>query len=131
MKAKIINPQENGKNLSNKKELVSGWSFVVNTRKGIREPVKVRWYMARAAHASRVYCSIWISGNGIFAAGNGWAGGGGYCKISAAMEEAIASAGIKLSEEIGGVGESAMRDAGEAIVKALGFTGTPYLVRHA
>ena len=131
MKAKIINPQENGKNRSNEKELVSAWSFVVNTKKGIREPVRIRWYMARGASASRVYCSIWVSGNGIFAAGNGWAGGGGYCKTSAALEEAIASAGIKLSEEIGGVGESAMRDAGEAIVKALRYRAKPYLVRHA
>ena len=32
---------------------------------------------------------------------------------------------------VGGVGESAMRAAGEAVVKALGYKTAPYLVRHA
>jgi len=91
------------------------------------EPVTVRvWKNARA---ERVYASIWVQ-HTTLCAGTGYAGGGGggYDKTSAAIESAIESAGIciKSSEtgldaDIAGRGDSATRDALEAIAKALGY----------
>lgn len=123
MRATFTNPKENGKNLGGSKEIVNSWSFVVNTKKGLQEPIRIRWWMARGRNAMRVYCSIWVHGKGIHAAGHGHVDGGGYHKESAALDQAIESAGITLSKHIDGVGERAMREAGEAIVKALGYRG--------
>ena len=53
--------------------------------------------------------------------GSGTAGGGGCCKLSAAAGEAIRNAGFDLSENIEGVGTSAVRDAMRAIADALGY----------
>ncbi len=92
----------------------------------------MRWYMARHGDgASPVYCSIWANSRLVYTAGNGTARGYGYCKKSASMHDAIESAGFKLSSPIDGVGDSAIRAAGFAIVKTLGFTGKPFVVSHA
>lgn len=131
MKATIEKPMNNGKNLSGDKELIQAWSFVVPTRNGIVEPVVVRWWESRRADGSgRVYCSVWISGRDVNAAGHGYAGGYGYHKQSTALQSAIESAGFRLSEPIYGAGRPAMREAGEAICRALGYTGHPYIVTH-
>ena len=54
-------------------------------------------------------------------ANKGKAGGYGYHKESAAIAEAIESAGIALDTDISGVGNSAILDALTAIANALGF----------
>lgn len=59
----------------------------------------------------------------LLASGNGKAGGGGYHRASAALQNACDAAGITLSEDISGIGESAMRDAMVSIARAAGFTG--------
>lgn len=81
---------------------------------------------------SVAYCSLWISGraNGTYGRGQGKAGGYGYHKASAALADAIRDAGIRLTGDvygrepsntpahIGGVGDSAMLEAVEAIARA-------------
>jgi hypothetical protein len=53
--------------------------------------------------------------------GSAKAGGYGYHKGSVALEYAIQNAGFTLSGRIGGVGESAMREALLAIATAIGI----------
>ncbi|QDP50958.1 MAG: hypothetical protein Tp136DCM211861_3 [Prokaryotic dsDNA virus sp.] len=69
--------------------------------------------------SSKVYCLAWLSGPDEYGSGHGSAGGYGYCKASAAMEVAIKLAGVDLSENIGGRGETAMRDAALAVGRML------------
>jgi hypothetical protein len=59
--------------------------------------------------------------------GSGSARGYGYCRKSAAAEEAINNAGFTLSKNIGGVGETAIREALFAIAEEIGMK-TPILV---
>lgn len=56
--------------------------------------------------------------------GSGRAGGYGYHRPSAAAAEALSRAGVKLSEDIGGRGDQAIRDAVEAVGKALAPKGS-------
>ena len=64
------------------------------------------------------YAAVWIYGNDIYASGTGRAGGYGYCKESAAVAEALARAGVTLSDHIDGRGLSAVREALEAVARA-------------
>lgn len=99
-------------------------AVVVAFHKGeFHEPVTVRWFQSpRADGMARLYCTIWARARaGMSASGNGYASGCGYHKPSAALSEAIRSAGIKLAQPIGGWGDSAMEDALLAIARALGF----------
>lgn len=67
-------------------------------------------------------CCLWVRGvgqNGECTQGSGQAGGYGYHRPSEAMSRAIENAGFKLSKDIGGVGESAMREALLAIARCL------------
>lgn len=126
---------QNGKNYGDTKEKVTQW--LVIDKKTERTIIDCRVYMARSANSSQVYASVWISGNNYYIAGNGFAGGYGYHKVSAAIASALSSAGIKLvghaslpigekpdfkrQADIGGVGESACRMAFNAIAYALGY----------
>lgn len=80
---------------------------------------------------SVAYCSLWVSSraNGTYGRGQGKAGGYGYHKQSAALADAIADAGIVMSQHIGGVGETAMNEAVTAIAKAL--TGRRRFIVHS
>ena len=110
----------NGRSLTPKMEIVAGKSLVALTPEGeTREIVSVRWYMGRSRTASVVHCTIWTPEN----SGSGRAGGYGYDKESAAFAEACENAGITLSRDIAGVGESAIREAILAIGRALGYSG--------
>lgn len=96
IKAIIRTQQKNGSDYSNKKELVSSWSVVGTINGELREIVTVRCYMGRSRNSSTVYASIWVNGDDIHTSGKGCAGGYGYNKHSAAVGEAIKSAGIEL-----------------------------------
>ena len=118
-------PQDNGKNRSNQKEMVGAWSTIGTdpTTGELREIITARTYMARSADgAGPVYGSIWIHTPGSYAGGNGTARGYGYHKPSAAIDEALTSAGIKLARPIDGCGDSAMLDAFAAIARHLGYS---------
>lgn len=130
MKAKIVSQESNGKNHGDKRELVSAYSVIALIGCELREVVTARAYMGRSASASTVYASIWVSGKGVYTAGSGSAGGYGYHKESAAFAAAIRSAGIELDADIAGRGEGAMRDAFEAIARAIGARGKLITVSH-
>lgn len=80
----------------------------------------------RAIVTARVYypgsvarACVWITGGGVYASGAGRAGGGGYCKESAAIGAALSDAGVTLSEPIGGRGTRAVEEALEAVARAV------------
>jgi hypothetical protein len=108
-----------------KKELVYAVSVIGRFKggkgpDGMQEAVCARFYMGRASSASVVYCSVWVTnGKDYWTSGKGDAGGGGYCKKSAALDDAIRSAGITLSRSVSGTGE--IREACEAIARAFGY----------
>ena len=118
MKATIKELENNGKNYGCKKELIKTENVVSNT---LKELITVRCYMGRSANASVVYASIWVHGPEHFTSGTGKAGGYGYHKSSAAIGDAIKSAGIELSKDIEGVGDSAVIEALGAIAEAMGY----------
>ena len=121
---------DNAKNMNGEKELVQR-IVVVDDAGSKRTIVDCRVYMGNSRNASTVYCSIWANGNinneHLWLSGNGKAGGCGYHKPSAAMQQAIAAAGFTLTDDnwdsmsISGRGEEAMQDAAIAIAAALGF----------
>ena len=70
------------------------------------------------------YASIWAYSHAAAVhsySGAGRATGGGYHRASAALDSAIRSAGITLSEDIAGAGSRAMEDACRAIAAAMGY----------
>ena len=74
------------------------------------EPVALRLYADREAR--RIHALTWVyPTEGAPRHGHGWAGGGGYCRRSAAAAEALRAAGIRLSEDISGRGDGALRAA--------------------
>ena len=91
-----------------------------------KEVAEVRIYGTQAKN----YACIWIHAKGKYYSGGGNAGGYGYHRPSAAMESALANAGITLSDSISGVGESGMESALLAIGKALGYRKLQILRSH-
>jgi hypothetical protein len=130
MQAIITNQVSNAINYGNKKEMVSAYSAVGVINGELREVVTVRCYMGRSSSASVVYASIWVHTPNGYTGGKGKAGGYGYCKESAAIGEAITSAGIELSQSIDGRGVSAIREAMEAIAIACGVNGEVLIITH-
>ena len=118
MKATIGKTVSNAVNYSGKKEMMKTFNVVTDT---LKEIITVRCYMGRSAGASAVYAAIWVNTRGYYSSGKGKAGGYGYHKVSAAIGDAINSAGIALDTDISGVGNSAILDALTAIANALGF----------
>ena len=74
------------------------------------------------------HCCAWFSGKDSYGSGYGKATGGGYCKESTAIDEAIANAGIALDKRFGGIGESAIREAAMTIGRKL--SGKRNLILH-
>lgn len=122
-----IKAQTNGRQLD--KPIVSTFSAIIRDSSaydgsGLRDAITIKVY--KSARGSMVYASAWIAftdkrtGASVYASGSGSAGGYGYCKASAACADALASAGVKLSQSISGVGERAVEDALRAICKHFG-----------
>jgi hypothetical protein len=72
------------------------------------------------------YACVWINAPGrlqgqtrAYARGAGRAGGGGYCKASAAAGAALADAGVRLEADIDGRGLESIRGALEALARWL------------
>jgi hypothetical protein len=136
MKAVSHCEMNNGKNYHGERELHEAYSVVAVIKGELKEVVTARIYVGRSRQSERVYASIWVHGPRFATAGNGWAGGWGYHKVSAALQEAISSAGIVLQNDEGkrtaidGCGDSAMRNALEAIARAAGARGKLMLVTH-
>lgn len=124
MKANIKAMRETPRNM-HRKDHLSREIAVLDPATG-RAIVTARTYYPGTV----AYACIWIASTARtpYACGTGKAGGYGYHKESAAFAEAISDAGIQLSESISGVGNGAMRDACEAIARAV--TGKRRLIIH-
>ena len=87
-------------------------------------PCRFRFYNT----GQTIHCIAWLSGKDSYGSGYGKAGGYGYCKESAAMEDAILSSGVSMNERWGGMGDTKQREAAFSIAKKL--TGKRKLVLH-
>jgi hypothetical protein len=141
IKAQIVKKAENAKRPDNK-ELVSAYSLVVRLPSGeLREVITVKCYMGRSASASVIHAVLWVKcTDGHWTSGSGSAGGYGYHKESAAIADAIKSAGIELKDikngrkdhqfDLGGTGGSYYPQVFDAIARAAGYRGRTLLVSH-
>ena len=141
IKASIVKKESNARCPDNK-ELVSAYSLVVRLPSGeMREVITVRCYMGRSASASVIHAVMWVKcADGHWTSGSGSAGGYGYHKESAAIADAIKSAGIELQDlendrkdhwfNLGGTGTSYYPQVFEAIARAAGYRGRTLLVSH-
>ena len=120
MKATFKEMKNNAVNYGGKKEMVCTYDVIVNDNGRLANIITARCYMGRSPSASTVYASIWIYDEKHHTSGTGKAGGYGYHKASAAIADAIESAGIELDEDISGSGDNAIEQALEAIALALG-----------
>ena len=103
-----------------KKEQVAHYRFVTSK---LETPVTVKCWMGRSASASVVYATVWYNNRdfSISGSGSGTAGGGGYHKESAAIADAFLSAGITMSRNFDGCGDTPVRVAIEALARKLGY----------
>lgn len=116
-------------NLGDKKETIASRTLIAFEDGKFKELITARWYMGRSSSAMQVDCSVWFDSAIMEAShvewtdcsGRGKAGGGGYCKQSAAFEAAMRSAGIKCDQGIAGRGMSVVEDAMIALAKQQGF----------
>ena len=142
IKASIVKKESNARCPDNK-ELVSAYSLVVRLPSGeMREVITVRCYMGRSASASVVYAVLWVCcADGHWTSGSGHAGGYGYHKESAAIADAVKSAGIELKDldrtdrkdhcfDLGGTGTSYYSQVFEAIARAAGYRGRTLFISH-
>lgn len=133
MKATFTKTQHTGKIASNRKEnggFASEYAVLVTDKRvdqslryvkdgrTMQSVIIARIYWSK--NGATCYACVWIHGD-IGTSGGGKAGGYGYHKASAALSYALTDAGVQLSEDIGGRGESAMTDALAAMAKALGY----------
>jgi hypothetical protein len=129
------------------KETVNRLAVAVVKKGDIITPIHTRFYMSRTSSPSVVYCNIWAhgidpkTGEHVSISGRGSAGGGGYHKESAALNDALRSAGVELYGSaydrpdkteranrtkrayIGGCGSQAMESARRALARACGYKG--------
>ncbi len=112
-----------------KKEVINAWNLIAFSDGKFRELVTVRWYMSRSSKASVIYCTVWLH-NAVFenshghwtdASASGQAGGGGYCKQSAAFADAMLQAGIKFDQDISGRGIDVVADGLIALGEFSGY----------
>ena len=115
-----------GHNYGNEKEICSTFNVIVIQKGRMVEAVTCRIYMGRSRSASTVYATVWLHGKEYHGSGTGQAGGYGYHKESAAVDTALAMAGVKLSRSVHGTGET--QAALEATARALGYRGQLYTV---
>ena len=131
-------PVSNGRRLD--KVLATGYKLIAHNGTEFKELVTAFIWKGKSNTSSQVHAAIWVPGddsnNRPWLSGSGKASGWGHHKASAALSEAIDSAGIKLygtpysrgevdytkPAQIEGVGNSAMELAIYAIGQACGYS---------
>jgi hypothetical protein len=107
----------NGKNFHGEKPFTM--AFVIVDRLTGDQPVKAVVWHSQSKGSN--YAAVWAHSRARSFAGHGRATGYGYHRPSAALGAAFDSAGVKLSEDIEGRGESAMKEACIALAVAMGY----------
>lgn len=87
--------------------------------------VRVYWPREQA------FACVWLHTKDAYAIGKGKAGGYGYCKESAAIDQALRDAGLQLEHSIHGVGQSAIKEALHAWARFVGLTNWIIVEAHA
>ena len=123
-------PRESDKIRSNRKEnagLFREYALIDLSDGAAVVTLRIYW------PGSVAYACAWVNrgGLGLHARGAGRAGGGGYCKASAAAGAALADAGVKLRDDIDGRGLEAIRGALAALAVHLGIARFAVHVAHA
>jgi len=113
-------PKEGMKNAQGIRDKEMIRSYTVIDLELAKTIIDVRVYRGRSASATTIYALAWIRSVEKWGEGEGRAAGGGYHKASAAIDEALSSAGVKLEHSIAGVGESAVIEALHALASHLG-----------
>lgn len=99
--------------------LIKQLSVIAIYNNELQELVTARFYMPSYRDANRVTCIFWVHGGAAgYVCASGTASGYGYHKTSSALQDALNSACIELSNRISGMGEKAMADALLAVAKA-------------
>lgn len=113
----------NGKWPDGNKEQVKAMQVIGIHNGAMVAPITARFHMSRSRTASVVYCSLWTHNvkTGHSFNGFGKAGGYGYHRESAALADALRSAGIEIDESISGRGDGVMREALLSIAREFGF----------
>ena len=117
-------PRANATNYGATKETIETRTLVVLDDDMMHKVVVARLYRSRRGDGSTpMYAAIWIrTRDGRMLSGRGSAGGCGYCKRSAAIGQAVTSAGVRLAVDIEGRGMGAVDDALHAIANAAGYS---------
>ena len=130
MENKVVSftPRESDKIRSHRKEKAGLWrEYAVLDLATGNAILTLRIYWP----ASVAYACVWVHGQAGYARGAGRAGGGGYCKASAAAGAALADAGIKLEHAIDGRGLEAISGALSAFALHCGVLNHTVHVAHA
>lgn len=110
---------------------ITCWYHLIVRKKGGELHELVYLEVTHNKNRGANHASFWFFGDGVgqhHAAGHGSAHGYGYHRPSAAAQSAIYSAGFTLSEEVAGIGDSAIRRALVAIAEACGIKETDTLI---
>lgn len=122
MKAELKKANEKGAVVKHRKEkyFTNEYAGMVYAKGELQVVATLRLYNTSAVS----YACIWVKSgrHNARTMGGGRAGGIGYHRPDLAAEMAIIDAGYRLSENIGGRGDSAIERAVEAIVKSCGYT---------
>lgn len=130
--------------------MVGAGSLVVSHKGQLREVITLRtYYSSKGSGMQPVRACVWIhpADGSNWRTGRGSAGGCGYHKESAAIADAVRSAGIELwgnpynyrrepvdmkkRFDFGGTGASAYADIFSAIARAVGYRGRMVWVSHS
>lgn len=103
---------------SHRKEGNAFYSYSIIDLDAGKESAVLRLYYTKSG--ARNYACLWVTAEPFYASGSGYAGGYGYHRPSAAAQEAFTSAGVTLSENIGGCGDSAIENAMRALAEHIG-----------
>ena len=116
----IKNQVSNARNLDQDRERVGSFKVVAFKDGEFSTPIDVRVWMGRSRNATKVYASVWVHAPDVQTSGYGYAGGYGYCRTSAAIAAAFASAGIEC-DDFSGQGEGAVHNRLAELADHLGY----------
>jgi len=127
-KVKAFIPNESDKIRANRKENAGLYrEYALIDAATNSAPVVLRLYWP----ASVCYACVWVNRAENYARGAGRAGGGGYCKASAAAGAALHDAGFRFESDIHGRGLESIRGALAAIAEYIGIDQFYIHVAHA